>query len=95
MVSEDYREKLKQYRGKIDSINDGLLRLLEKRAELVEEIGRLKAENGKKIYDPVREQEIYDDLCSKTSLPEWYVRAVFKVIIDSAKKLEAKQTVKW
>ena len=50
MVNEDYKTRLEHSREMIDSINAGLLKLLEKRVELVEEIGRLKAENGKEIY---------------------------------------------
>jgi chorismate mutase-like protein len=49
---------LESWRAEIDSIDAELLRLLNKRASLVMEIGRLKLRAGVPFYDPTREQNI-------------------------------------
>jgi len=91
MVDQNYQQKLEHHRQNIDSINAGLKRLLEQRMEEVLAIGRLKAGNGKPVYDPERERQIYEELSKDTSLPEWYIKSVFKPIIEGAKKMESEQ----
>jgi len=91
MVNGDYKRQLEHHRENIDSINEGLKKLLQQRMEEVLAIGRLKAENGIPVYDPEREEQIYRDLCVGTNLPEWYIRSVFKQIIEGAKKMESEQ----
>jgi chorismate mutase-like protein len=49
---------LESWRAEIDSIDAELLRLLNKRASLVVEIGRLKRRVGVPFYDPHRERNI-------------------------------------
>ncbi|MFA7473184.1 MAG: chorismate mutase, partial [Spirosomataceae bacterium] len=56
--------KLKQIREKIDAIDDELLVLLNKRMELVREVGLLKQAERSVIYRPEREKEILERLIS-------------------------------
>lgn len=62
-------ENLMHLRDKIDSLDQKILELLNKRAELVMEIGKIKSRNYLKNYDPVREKEILDRLRIKNQGP--------------------------
>jgi chorismate mutase-like protein len=50
--------KIEGWRKKIDAVDAVLLRLLNRRAELALEVGRLKCEEGVAFRSPVREREI-------------------------------------
>lgn len=62
-------ENLTQLRNRIDEINDQLLDLLNERTELVEAVGREKDKQGLKKYDPIREQQIIEQLKEKIGGP--------------------------
>ncbi|OIK11906.1 bifunctional 3-deoxy-7-phosphoheptulonate synthase/chorismate mutase [Bacillus sp. MUM 13] len=47
-------------REKLDGVNLDLLQLINQRAELVQEIGRVKEKQGVNRYDPVRERKMLD-----------------------------------
>src|SRR5579862_7661383 len=49
---------IKEWRSRIDKVDEQLLRLLSVRAQLAIEIGRGKREEGAEVYDPAREQEV-------------------------------------
>ena len=50
--------RLKELRAEIDPINLQILELLNKRAEIALEIGKVQQEKGTQIYDPQREAEM-------------------------------------
>lgn len=52
--------ELDHLREKLDGINLQLLHLINKRAEIVQEIGRVKEKQGVNRYDPVRERKMLD-----------------------------------
>ena len=62
-------ENLNQLRNRIDEINLQLLQLLNERTELVEAVGREKDKQGLKKYDPIREQQIIEQLKEKNQGP--------------------------
>ena len=49
-------------REKLDGVNLELLHLINKRAELVQEIGQVKEKQGINRYDPVRERKMLDSI---------------------------------
>jgi chorismate mutase/prephenate dehydratase len=53
---------LKELRDTLDSIDDKVLELLNKRMETVHKVGELKAASGGAIYRPEREKDIIDRL---------------------------------
>lgn len=84
---------LDETRAKIDRIDRELLRLLNERADLVSEVGRIKREAGLEIYAPEREEKLLRKLVdSNTSsggrLPEKSIRAIFREIMSAALALE-------
>jgi chorismate mutase/prephenate dehydratase len=77
-------------RERIDRINLQLLELLGERARLAVEIGHLKRANGADVYQPVREQEILDELARRNPGPlnADHIRRIFTEIISACRALE-------
>ena len=53
-------KELDGLRNQLDDVNLQLLHLINQRAELVQEIGRVKEKQGVNRYDPVRERTMLD-----------------------------------
>jgi len=65
----DFSKKLEKKRKGIDLIDQKLLILLNQRLLIALEIGKIKKEIGKKIYDPKREKEVLEKLNQKNRGP--------------------------
>ena len=51
--------RLEELRNKIKQADQELVRLLNQRAAIAKEIGRIKAGLGLEVYDPSQESKIY------------------------------------
>src|SRR5512132_1826704 len=82
--------RIEDLRARIDEIDSGILQLLTRRAELVLEIGRLKAEQHLEFHAPQREEAIYARLTSENPgpFPSSALRPVFREIISACLSLE-------
>ena len=71
------------YREQIDNIDDKLLILINKRAELSKKIAKIKNKEDMPLYIPSRETEILEDLCKKNKGPLYddSIRKIFTEII--------------
>ena len=89
------KEKIKDLRGKIETVDDQILRLLNKRAEIVLEVGKVKTKGKWNFYDPKREKEILHRLASHTSgpFPDHAISSIFHEIISACRSLEVKLDV--
>ncbi|MDO5329691.1 MAG: chorismate mutase [Coriobacteriia bacterium] len=56
-------------RGELDELDEALLRILNKRAELSLKIRDLKIKSNFPLYDAKREEEILNRLCEKNDGP--------------------------
>ncbi len=65
----DLSQKLNKMREKINLLDQKLLTLLNQRLHIALEIGKIKKEMGKKIYDPKREKEVLERLTRKNKGP--------------------------
>lgn len=82
-------KRIETLRGKIDRIDDKLLRLLRERADAARAIGRAKAADGAGVYVPSREKKILDRLIRRRgTLPAPLVQTVFREIISACRSLE-------
>jgi len=90
MNDRDAAPDIHGLRGQIDGIDSEILRLLNRRAELVLEIGRLKAERNLDFHVPQREEEIYSRLAAENPgpFPADAVRPVFREVISACLSLE-------
>jgi chorismate mutase len=87
-TQSDFLKKLKTKRKEIDLIDQKLLILLNQRLRIVLEIGKIKKEMGKKIYDPVREKEVLEKLKRKNKglLKEEDLKKIFATIMKMCRK---------
>jgi chorismate mutase/prephenate dehydratase len=81
---------LDDLRAEIDAIDDQLLTLLAKRADLVPKIIEAKKALGMRTVDPEREQAILDRLAERGAgaFPSSAVRAVFREIMSGSVSLQ-------
>ena len=80
---------LNELRERIDQIDDQILELLNRRAEVVKEVGRNKVNSSQEFYVPGREQAIFERLtCNAGPFPVDGVRRVFREIISASLALE-------
>jgi len=89
------KKTLSELRLDIDAIDDRLMELLNRRAGLVLEVGRLKSDEKRDFHVPSREREIYERLISRNSgpFPNEGLRSVFREIISASLALEAPMKV--
>ncbi|MFA6610685.1 MAG: chorismate mutase, partial [Candidatus Omnitrophota bacterium] len=81
---------LKKFRERIDSIDSAILALLNKRAKIILEIGKVKAKHKHPIYVPDREVEVYRKIVAGNDGPlsDKAVTAIFREIMSGALQLE-------
>lgn len=81
---------LDEWRTKIDEIDRQLLGLLNQRAELSLEIGRVKRQSGEPIHVPEREQGILDELVrlNPGPLPPAAIRSVWSEVLSASRSLQ-------
>ncbi|MBE3593934.1 MAG: bifunctional 3-deoxy-7-phosphoheptulonate synthase/chorismate mutase [Candidatus Carbobacillus altaicus] len=86
-------ESLEALRAQLDAINEDILHALNRRARIVEEIGRLKLKQGINRFDPVRERAMLDHLVSINEGPfdDQTIRSLFKQIFAASLQLQKKQ----
>jgi len=84
------KKSLPELRKQIDSIDDQILDLLNRRAGVVIEVGRTKTGQSKEFYVPSREMAIYERLTSHNPgpFPAEAIRRVFREIISASLSLE-------
>jgi len=82
--------RLPELRQAIDALDDELVRLLNERARLVQEVGQIKAQLKQPFYVPERERQILERLQTAHSgpFPTEALRPVFSEIISACLSLE-------
>ncbi len=81
---------LKELRRKIDSIDQNIIKLLNQRANISLEIGKIKKESGKQVYVPDRESKIYERInkYNKGPLSNKALQAIFSETMSGCLSLE-------
>jgi chorismate mutase len=87
-TQSDFSQKLNKMRDKINLIDQELLTLLNQRLRTALEIGKIKKEMGKRIYDSVREKEVLEKLKRKNKGPlkEKDLKKIFTTIMEVCRK---------
>jgi chorismate mutase/prephenate dehydratase len=87
--------RLDELRIEIDSIDDALLELYNKRMEYVHQVGELKNTTGAPIYRPEREQAILNRLKAQNSgkLTDGAIDALFLEMFAVARNLERPEAI--
>ena len=78
------------WRKQIDEIDLRLVELLNQRAKLAQEIGKLKRNTSMPIYEPQRERIIFENVqkVNKGPLPDAELKHVYERIIDVMRKIQ-------
>src|SRR5436190_19363431 len=82
--------QLKQLRNTIDKLDLQILKLVNERASLAAEIGRVKTDHGAEIFNPAREEEVYQNLLdnNKGPLDQSTIRAIYREIMSGSRALQ-------
>ncbi len=81
---------LEELRNKIDEIDHQLVRLLNERARVVVEIGKLKTKTDKPVYAPEREKEVFAKItkANEGPLPNRCLVAIWRELMSGSFVLE-------
>jgi len=81
---------LDEFRKKINKVDDELVKLLNERAHVVVEIGKLKNQSGNSVYAPDREREVNKKVASqnKGPLPDKCLIAIWRELMSGSFFLE-------
>ena len=84
------QEKVRELRERVDEVDRELIRALNERARIVQEIMALKAEAGAPVYDPKREEEILQRVVEQNEGPIYdsSMRDIFELILHCIRDLE-------
>ncbi len=89
-MSEIVKE-IENLRGMIDRIDEKLIESLNERAKVVLKIRDLKAQGELPIFDPKREEEIFEKISAKNKGPLYddAFRGIYEAILHCMKDLES------
>jgi chorismate mutase len=89
-MSEYTLETLARYRVQIDAIDVRLLELLNERTAIVEEIGRVKQHLQLAVYEPKREDQVFDNVLAHNHGPLTAdaVKRIFERVIDEMRTVQ-------
>jgi chorismate mutase-like protein len=82
------------WRRKIDEIDRKLVELLNQRAQAAHEIGRLKHHASLPIYEPDREQTVFDNVrkANQGPLPGRDLTQIYERIMDVMRKIQKEES---
>lgn len=84
------QERVNELRERVDEVDRELVRALNERARIVQEIVAINAETGAPIYDPRREEEILRRVVELNDGPIYdsSMRDIFELILHRIRDLE-------
>ncbi|MGA2434428.1 MAG: chorismate mutase [Bryobacteraceae bacterium] len=90
MEREDGLEALRGYRDRINGLDLRILELLNERTRIVEEIGCVKRHLDLPIYEPRREDEVFENVTTHNHGPLTHdgLRRIFERIIDEMRNVQ-------
>lgn len=90
MTEDSARDKLAECRRLIDDVDIKILKLLNERTKVVEVIGRVKRDARLPVYEPKREDEVFQNVLKHNEgpLPPEAVKRIFERVIDEMRTLQ-------
>ncbi|MGE4263665.1 MAG: prephenate dehydratase [Desulfovibrio sp.] len=101
-MSDDHKNEgqtpapdLASLREEIDRLDDGIVDLLNRRANISIGVGRAKQDSPDTVFKPFREKEVMDRLASRNPgpLPESHLHAIYREIMSSSRRLQRPERV--
>ena len=89
-MENDFKEKLSKYREEINEIDKNIVNYLNKRAEVVLKIKRLKEDKNVPLYDAKREEELFNNVVKYNKGPLYNdnIVQIFESILRNVQVLE-------
>ena len=86
---------LKALRAQIDKLDSQILELLNRRASVAAQIGKVKSESGGEVFSAAREEEVLNHVLgqNKGPLQSVSLRAIFRELISGCRALQKIQRV--
>jgi chorismate mutase len=86
-------DKLADCRRQIDQLDVKIVELLNERTEIVHEIGRIKHQFALPIYEPKREDQVFQNVTSNNPGPlsPEALKRIFERIIDEMRTIQQKK----
>ncbi len=90
MTRAEAIQALEQFRVEIDALDLRLLELLNERTRVVENIGRVKRAAKLPIYEPRREEQVFENITTHNAGPLTPdgVKRIFERIIDEMRTIQ-------
>ena len=87
------QNRIEDLRNRVDEVDRELIRILNERARIVQEIVEIKAEAGKPLFDPRREEEILQRVAQQNEGPiyDTSMREIFELILHRIRDLEVQR----
>jgi chorismate mutase len=81
------------WRNKIDELDEQIVQLISKRAEAAKAIGELKRSANLPVYEPGREQAVFDHVrgANPGPLPDGELLHIYERIIDVMRTLQRRE----
>jgi chorismate mutase len=90
MTEQEAKAALCGNRARIDVVDKQIVELLNQRTRIVEDIGRIKQAAKMPIYEPKREDQVFENVTSGNPGPlsSQAVRRIFERIIDEMRVVQ-------
>lgn len=81
---------ISDWRKKIDELDEQIVQLISKRAEAAKAIGELKRHAELPVYEPGREQAVFNHVCKVNpgALPDREILHIYERIIDVMRSVQ-------
>lgn len=89
-MQRDFSAELAGCRDRIDEVDRRILALLNERTLIVEQIGQIKGEANLPIYEPNREQQVFQNVTdyNRGPLTADAAKRIFERVIDEMRKVQ-------
>ena len=93
MESASTEARIAELRSRVDEVDREIIRGLNERARVVQELVAIKAEAGKPLFDPKREEEILCRVAEQNEGPiyDTSIREIFELILHRIRDLEVQR----
>ena len=89
-MPRNHQTELAECRTRVDEVDRELVDLLNRRTQIIEEIGRIKKEAAMAIYEPNREVLVFENITAHNRGPMTAdgVKRIFERIIDEMRRIQ-------
>lgn len=94
MEDAEIQGRVEELRERVDEVDLALIRTLNERARIVQELVALKGEAGVALFDPKREEEILRRVVEENDGPIYdsSMRDIFEMILHRIRDLEIQRS---